>query len=146
MTNGTVTQGAMTNGTVTQGAMTNGTVTEGAMTNGTVTSGGGAAGATKLSVSYKGGTSQILVPEGIPIVRLEPADKTALAKGQKLFVLASPAERRRQADRGICRDRQGRPDAAHVAGRRRVRACPCRIGGAGRASLSCQFCGLAAAV
>ncbi len=88
---------AMTNGTVEQqSAMTNGTVQgqsapqQSAMTNGTVTGGADASGEKTLTISYKGGTSQVLVPAGIPIVRFDPADKAILAKGQKLFVVTPP--------------------------------------------------------
>jgi hypothetical protein len=98
MTNGTVDQqSAMTNGTVDQqSAMTNGTVdTQSAMTNGTVSggasAGGAAAGGDKmLSISYKGGRAQVAVPAGIPIVRFAPADKSILAKGQKIFAILPP--------------------------------------------------------
>ena len=85
MTNGTVDgQSAMTNGTVDQqSGMTNGTVTNGA------TGGAGKAGETKLSISYKGGKAQVVVPVGTPIVRFEPAQRTVLAKGQKLFAIIS---------------------------------------------------------
>ncbi|KQN01239.1 hypothetical protein ASE82_15150 [Sphingomonas sp. Leaf230] len=93
MTNGTVDgQSAMTNGTVDgQSAMTNGTVAQqSGMTNGTVTGGAGKPGETKLSISYKGGKAQVVVPVGTPIVRFEPAERTVLAKGQKLFAIISP--------------------------------------------------------
>jgi len=92
MTNGTVDgQSAMTNGTVDgQSAMTNGTVAQqSGMTNGTVTGGAGKPGETKLSISYKGGKAQVVVPVGTPIVRFEPAERTVLAKGQKLFAIVS---------------------------------------------------------
>ncbi len=92
MTNGTVDgQSAMTNGTVDgQSAMTNGTVAQqSGMTNGTVTGGAGKPGETKLSISYKGGKAQVVVPVGTPIVRFEPAQRTVLAKGQKLFAIIS---------------------------------------------------------
>ncbi|TPG43695.1 hypothetical protein EAH79_04115 [Sphingomonas koreensis] len=84
---------AMTNGTVQDGAMTNGSVQNGAMTNGTVQSGAGAAvpgGGTRLTIGYKGGTATVMVPDNAPIVRFEPTQKTMLAKGQKLFVVAAP--------------------------------------------------------
>ncbi len=95
MTNGTVQQqSATTNGTVEQqSAMTNGTVQpQSAMTNGTVTGGAGAGkpGETTLTISYKGGTSKVLVPAGTPIVRLEPTERAVLAKGQKVFVITNP--------------------------------------------------------
>lgn len=83
---------AMTNGTVDeQSAMTNGTVDQqSAMTNGTVTEGAGKAGETKLTISYKGGKSQVLVPAGTPIVRFEPTTQSVLAKGQKVFAVTTP--------------------------------------------------------
>lgn len=84
---------AMTNGTVqSQSAMTNGTVqAQSAMTNGAVTgSTVGSAGEKALTVSYKGGASKVAVPAGTPIVRFEPATKSVLAKGQKVFVVTTP--------------------------------------------------------
>ncbi|HXH17068.1 MAG TPA: hypothetical protein VNJ10_13155 [Sphingomonas sp.] len=93
MTNGTVDgQSAMTNGTVEgQSAMTNGTVDQqSGMTNGTVTGGAGKPGETKLTISYKGGKAQVVVPVGTPIVRFEPTDRSAVAKGQKLFAVTTP--------------------------------------------------------
>lgn len=86
MTNGTVTQSAMTNGTVQQSGMTNGTLQQSGMTNGTVTANANGAAMTKLTVGYKGGTAQVRVPSGTPVVRFEPTDNPALAKGQKLFI------------------------------------------------------------
>ena len=69
-------------------AMTNGTVDQqSGMTNGTVTGGAGKPGETKLSISYKGGKAQVVVPVGTPIVRFEPAERSVLAKGQKLFAI-----------------------------------------------------------
>ena len=86
---------AMTNGTVDgQSAMTNGTVAQqSGMTNGTVTGGAGKPGETKLSISYKGGKAQVVVPVGTPIVRFEPAERTVLAKGQKLVAIISPGSK-----------------------------------------------------
>ena len=88
---GTSGSSAMTNGTVDgQSAMTNGTVAQqSGMTNGTVTGGAGKPGETKLSISYKGGKAQVVVPVGTPIVRFEPAERTVLAKGQKLFAIVA---------------------------------------------------------
>ncbi|WP_271299859.1 hypothetical protein [Sphingomonas sp. CV7422] len=86
MTNGTVTQSTMTNGTVEQSAMTNGTVQQSGMTNGTVTAAENGSATTKLTVGYKGGTAQVSVPEGTPVVRFVPTEKTSLARGQKLFI------------------------------------------------------------
>ncbi len=71
--------------------MTNGTVqAQSGMTNGTVTAGAGKSGETTLTIGYKGGTARVLVPAGTPIVRFEPAERTVLAKGQKLFVVLAP--------------------------------------------------------
>jgi hypothetical protein len=88
---GTNGSSAMTNGTVDgQSAMTNGTVAQqSGMTNGIVTGGAGKPGETKLSISYKGGKAQVVVPVGTPIVRFEPAERKVLAKGQKLFAIVS---------------------------------------------------------
>lgn len=85
-------QSAMTNGTVqAQSGMTNGTVqAQSGMTNGTVTAGAGKSGETILTIGYKGGTAKVLVPAGTPIVRFEPAERTVLAMGQKLFVVLAP--------------------------------------------------------
>ena len=69
---------AMTNGTVRQqSAMTNGTVMD-------ATSAGNAGKA--LTIAYEGGTAEVAVPEGTPIVRFEPADRSILKAGQKLFI------------------------------------------------------------
>ena len=89
---GTNGSSAMTNGTVDgQSAMTNGTVDQqSGMTNGTVTAGASKPGETRLSISYKGGKAQVVVPVGTPIVRFEPAERSILAKGQKLFAIISP--------------------------------------------------------
>lgn len=83
---------AMTNGTVQQqSAMTNGTVQQqSAMTNGTVTGGAGKPGETKLTIGYKGGTAQVVVPAGTPVVQFEPTARSVLAKGQKVFVVQTP--------------------------------------------------------
>ena len=68
--------------------MTNGTVqTQSAMTNGTVTAGTGKSGETTLTIGFKGGVAKVLVPADTPIVQFEPAERTVLAKGQKLFIV-----------------------------------------------------------
>lgn len=77
---------AMTNGTVTQSAMTNGAVQQSGMTNGTVTADANGAATTKLTVGYKGGTAQVSVPQGTPVVRFELTDKASLTQGEKLFI------------------------------------------------------------
>ena len=80
---------AMTNGTITQSAMTNGTVNQSAMTNGTVTADANGTATAKLTVGYKGGTAQVSVPQGTPVVRFEATEKASLAKGDKLFIKLS---------------------------------------------------------
>lgn len=86
MINGTVTQSAMTNGTVAQSAMTNGTVQQSGMTNGTVTTDATGGPLPKLTIGFKGGTVQVTIPQGTPVVRFEPTDRASLATGQKLFI------------------------------------------------------------
>ena len=81
---------SMTNGTVQQSSMTNGTVQQSSMTNGTVAAGAGKPGEKTLSISYKGGVSQVLVPAGAPVVRFEPTQKSVLALGQKVFIVIPP--------------------------------------------------------
>lgn len=85
MTNGTVsggmTKSAMTNGTVKSGGMT-----KSAMTNGTVKSGNDK----KFTISYDNGkTFDITVPPSAPIVEFEPADKSILKPGGKLFAVTA---------------------------------------------------------
>lgn len=76
MTNGSVS--SMTNGNVS--SMTNGSV-------GKVGSAKGVAGRT-LTVDYKGGTQQVVVPFNVPIVMLAPGTPAALVPGAKLFTRA----------------------------------------------------------
>jgi hypothetical protein len=71
--------------------MTNGTVASGAhsmMTNGNVQSATGS-GAMTLTVTYKGGQQRIMVPANAPIVRIEPGNRSLIAKGADVFVVAS---------------------------------------------------------
>lgn len=80
---------AMTNGTVaSQSAMTNGTVeSQSMMTNGTVASSATASGGRRLSIAYEGGTADVTIPEGTPIVRFEPTERASLAVGQKVYAV-----------------------------------------------------------
>ncbi|BDG05136.1 hypothetical protein [Anaeromyxobacter oryzae] len=55
------------------------------MTNATVSDVAGAAGGKTLTLSYAGGEKKVLVPPGTPVVRIEPADRSALAPGQHVF-------------------------------------------------------------
>lgn len=86
---GQVVSSAMTNGTVeSQSAMTNGTVqAQSAMTNGTVASNEASTGGRMLTISYEGGTANVTLPEGTPIVRFEPTERPSLAVGQKVYAV-----------------------------------------------------------
>jgi hypothetical protein len=63
------------------------------MTNGNVDGEVAAADGEKLTVSYKGGTSTITVPPGVPVVTLAPGDRALVAPGAQVFVPG-----RREAD------------------------------------------------
>ncbi|MDI1279824.1 hypothetical protein [Brevundimonas sp.] len=86
---GPVVSSAMTNGTVaSQSAMTNGTVqAQSAMTNGTVAGSEASSGGRMLTISYEGGTANVTIPEGTPIVRFEPTERPSLAVGQKVYAV-----------------------------------------------------------
>jgi hypothetical protein len=58
------------------------------MTNATVASVATAPGELKLNVEYKGGSQVILVPNGTPIIMIEPADRSVLAAGAHVLVYA----------------------------------------------------------
>lgn len=57
------------------------------MTNGTVGDVVASSGRT-LTLKYKGGEKKIVVPEDVPIVNIEPADRSLLAAGTKVVVRA----------------------------------------------------------
>lgn len=61
----------------TNGSMTNGTVGDLVVTDGRT-----------ITVRYKGGEQKIVVPQGAPVVRLAPGNKTDLVAGAHVFVLA----------------------------------------------------------
>lgn len=86
---GGVESSAMTNGTVeSQSAMTNGTVPAGsAMTNGTVAGNEASAGGRRLTIAYAGGTADVTIPDGTPVVRFEPTERPSLAVGQKVYAV-----------------------------------------------------------
>jgi hypothetical protein len=74
---------AMTNGTVT--AASAGAGKNSAMTNGTV-KGASSAHGLLLAVDYGKGEKQILVPPGVPVVGIVPADASKLVPGAHVFV------------------------------------------------------------
>jgi hypothetical protein len=51
------------------------------MTNANVSDVAGAGGGKKLTLKYAGGEKTVIVPPGTPVIRLEPADRAALAPG-----------------------------------------------------------------
>lgn len=61
------------------------------MTNGAVGSILGTDGRT-LTVKYKNGEKKVFVPADVPVVSLEPGDRSLLATGAKLVLLATKAE------------------------------------------------------
>ena len=75
-------------GSVVSSAMTNGTVaSQSAMTNGTVAGNEASSGGRMLTISYEGGTADVTIPEGTPIVRFEPTERPSLAVGQKVYAV-----------------------------------------------------------
>lgn len=42
----------------------------------------------ELTLSYKGGTQKIIVPQGVPIITFTPADKSLLKTGAQVFIVA----------------------------------------------------------
>lgn len=56
--------------------------------------------ARRLTLSYKGGEKTVVVPEGVPIVMVEPADRALLAPGAHVVVFAA-----RQADGSLVAER-----------------------------------------
>lgn len=84
-----VVSSAMTNGTVeSQSATAGGTIAaQSAMTNGTVAGNEASSGGRMLTISYEGGTADVTIPEGTPIVRFEPTERPSLAVGQKVYAV-----------------------------------------------------------
>jgi hypothetical protein len=60
-----------------------------AMTNGNVDTVVKSVDGRKLKVSYKGGTKEVTVPEGAPVVTPIPASRADLVVGKKVFLMAS---------------------------------------------------------
>ena len=81
---------AMTNGTVKSSTEGGAPKVKSAMTNGTVAKSTGSSGEKTLTVSYdKEGSKTIVVPPSAPIVAFEPADKSILTPGSKIFAVAA---------------------------------------------------------
>jgi hypothetical protein len=69
-------------------------------TNATVAQREGTTQSLRLTLTYKGGEKVVTVPAGIPIVMVEPADRSLLAPGAHVIVYAS-----RQPDGSLTADR-----------------------------------------
>jgi len=86
---GSKVKSSMTNATV-KSTSGGGSKVKSAMTNGTIAKSSDASGQKTITVSYdKEGSKTIVVPPQAPIVAFEPADKTILTKGGKIFVVAA---------------------------------------------------------
>jgi hypothetical protein len=84
------TASSMTNGNVQAMATSSGArQVNSAMTNGNVEAASGKDGAKVITVSYKDGKQTITVPPTAPIVSFQPGDKSAVKKGETVFVSAS---------------------------------------------------------
>lgn len=59
------------------------------MTNANVADVSEASGSKKLKLSYAGGEKTVLVPAGTPVVRLQPADRSALSTEKHVFAAGS---------------------------------------------------------
>ena len=70
------------------------------MTNATVTQSGQSAHAHTLKLTYKGGEKTVVVPEGVPLVKSEPGDRSLLIPGAHVVVYA-----RRDADGAMVAER-----------------------------------------
>lgn len=79
---------AMTNGTVKSSHMSGGLM-HSSMTNGTVKK-ASSAGGMQLVVDYGKGEKTISVPPNVPVVAFQPADKSAIVRGEHVFVVAKP--------------------------------------------------------
>ncbi len=62
---------------------------ESTMTNATVDAEATGTNGRTLSLSYKGGKVEVLVPPGVPIVSLHPGRRAMLAPGAHVFIVAS---------------------------------------------------------
>ena len=58
------------------------------MTNATVATARASADAHRLTLTYKGGEQTVVVPDGVPIIRSEPGDRSLLVPGAHVVVYA----------------------------------------------------------
>jgi hypothetical protein len=91
----------MTNATVSSVAATKAAAKPGnTMTNATVAQVAGGTAERQLTLTYKGGEKVVIVPPNIPIVMVEPADRSWLVPGAHVIVYAT-----RQPDAALAADR-----------------------------------------
>ena len=83
------TSSSMTNGNV-SAVSTSAPKVNSTMTNGDVAATQSQDGVTHLVVTYKGGQQDVLVPPTAPIVTFRPGTKALVAKGDDVFVKATP--------------------------------------------------------
>ncbi len=76
---------SMTNGTVAASSAAGGKVAS-TMTNGTVSMEAAQGGARMLTVTYKGGEQQIMVPPNVPVVTLAPGTRDEIKQGSQVVV------------------------------------------------------------
>ena len=76
---------SMTNGTVAASSAAGGKVAS-TMTNGTVSTEAAQGGARMLTVTYKGGEQQIVVPPNVPVVTLAPGTRDEIKQGSQVVV------------------------------------------------------------
>ncbi len=81
----------MTNATVSAVAPAAAAAPPSTMTNATVAAVGKAGAGLKLTLTYPSGAQTVLVPPGVPVVKLEPADRARLVAGAHVFA-AGPQE------------------------------------------------------
>lgn len=59
------------------------------MTNAAVSGIVAVSGNYEITLTYKGNSAQLIVPEGVPIVMPVPADRSALVPGEHVFLAAT---------------------------------------------------------
>lgn len=88
--NGGSVASSMTNGNVAAASSADGArKVSSTMTNGNVQSASEQSGAKRITVTYKGGKETILVPPTVPVVTLQPADRSAVTQGARVFIVAA---------------------------------------------------------
>jgi hypothetical protein len=78
----------MTNATVT-GVTSGAAKSRNSIINAAVADVGAAAGALTITLTYKGGEKKVIVPDNIPIVTIEPGDRSLLVPGAHVVVYAA---------------------------------------------------------